>query len=662
MSYKTDQWYNLLREGENGSGETGFNLQAANSAGYYLEGPSTNDKFIYPDRMVRDMGGRNPAGVSKTLKRGYIRNLALGSDDEDLKAPPLRCQFQFNPVTILQTMSQASGVLNFLQQDLAQFAQPLMGQNSFSFELLFDRSMELNSSTTDNPDIDPASNDLWAQLPPQIGGVLHDLSRLYSIIGVGLSQELVNYATKVYARQAEAEISTKVQSGEDTSGISSLEENEATLAERINMNVGNSAILMPLPVRVVFSSLYIIEGLVSGVSVRFSKFNASMIPMQCAVTVSMQAMYVGFAREKTFFQAALQQLANYERQDAVTEQQAEYDAVSDIPIAVKEELSTVNLALYLSGDTRSKGYSPNFFGNTPATTLHNITSHYDGEIGLDPDVDQRDEQTSLKVYFPKVYSKGVNTSSVYTAIQQESLTVEVEWAHVRIYRYLDLVVPASTPDLLDTLKTRATTDKGSGTARSLVAVDYDDPVHGTAVTYKIPDVMLVREVILNSSNVGGGTPGIVSVSTLDRIGDFFGGPSGVGSMVYSIQQKGVDDRLPAQGFEDKLGVLKIDEDGGSSSAIDDRNKVRFLAHFRVVVALTDKNGVREKKSAEATLPINSTSDFYNKELKVADLNLDWNRKGPPFDPKTPGISEELISQIDELIGNGLLPSPDAVGP
>jgi len=654
MSYKTDQWHNLFDTDI--SGEPNDRRTARNDAGYFLTGQGTNSNFIYPDRIVRNMGGADaPLGAAgkKYLKRGYIRNLALGDEDSSLSSAPLRCQFQFNPVTIMQSMSQPSGVLNFLQQDPAQLATPMMGQNSFSFELFFDRTMELNNGGNGGVGApDAITDDLWAQLPPHTGGVLHDLSRLYSIIGVGLSQELIDYATNVYTRQAEAEASGRVQSGESTTALPSLEENSATLSDRLNLNVGNSALLMPLPVRIVFSSLYVIEGLVGGVTVRFSKFNSAMIPMQCAVTMTMQAMYVGFARRKTFFQSALQELANYERLESATNE--EYNNVSAVPNEVKQELSKVGITLHKSGGSKGKKYTD------ASASLDEMCSHFTirSTGNTYTSNENWDQDITLKLFFPKVISKGVTNSVTYSQLVNEELTVEVEWAHVKVYRYLKWERSNLTPDELydyfNSSSVSVSTDKYTGAkSKNLFAQPYDEDNVGSS--YKIPDVFLVREVVLNSSKVGGSTPGIVSLSSIDDAADFFGTTDGgKDSMVYSIEQKGRDDRLAVQGSDSELGMLVIDDVDYAGSAIEGTNNttpVYFLVHFRAKIVITGKDGVREAEDGTAAFVIKTPQDFHTKQIK-AEVALDWNMP-PPSTGSSPAseYGKQLIEQVESKFTN-----------
>lgn len=70
-------------------------------------------------------------------------------------------------------------------------------------------------------------------------------------------------------------------------------------------NFGNSAFLVSLPVRIVFSSLFMVEGYITSTQVTFNKFNANMVPTQCVVGVTMQAMYIGFARKETYLTKTL---------------------------------------------------------------------------------------------------------------------------------------------------------------------------------------------------------------------------------------------------------------------------------------------------------------------------------------------------------------------
>lgn len=89
-------------------------------------------------------------------------------------------------------------------------------------------------------------------------------------------------------------------------------------------NFGNSAFLVSMPIRIVFSSLFMVEGYITSTMVTFNKFNANMVPTQCSVGITMQALYIGFARKDTF-----------------------------LTLTLKEGLEAANTALSQSGNTSS---------------------------------------------------------------------------------------------------------------------------------------------------------------------------------------------------------------------------------------------------------------------------------------------------------------------
>lgn len=310
MAFRSDQWYNLENQGEAdalaGSDRV---LSRFNRSGQYLVGDNINDPFTYPDRKIRLPGNANDV----FLKRGYIRSLAA---PENKELPMRRCQFQFNPQFLVQSISQNTSILNFLQQDPAQYAQPIPGNVSFSFELFFDRSMEINNAKPSDA-IDLTNP--WEKSSPSNVGVLHDIAAFYSVIGVGLSEAIQEYTRTTLERNIRTAINKKVEeagtvSGEDETFDSATEEADAVAAasDFLKYNVGNTAFLLPLPVRVVFSSLYIVEGLVKDVTVTFTKFNHAMVPMQCTLNVLFEAKYIGFAKKDTFFTQVLEEQAAQE--------------------------------------------------------------------------------------------------------------------------------------------------------------------------------------------------------------------------------------------------------------------------------------------------------------------------------------------------------------
>jgi hypothetical protein len=125
-------------------------------------------------------------------------------------------------------------------------------------------------------------------------------------------------------------------SGDGTSDAQDIPEEFDVDDARKNLtnNFGNSAFLVSLPIRIVFSSLFMVEGYITSTTVTFNKFNANMVPTQCAVGIQMQAMYMGFAKKDTFLTLSLAEGLKAS-QDALTESGGE-DA--DPEVAAVEKL------------------------------------------------------------------------------------------------------------------------------------------------------------------------------------------------------------------------------------------------------------------------------------------------------------------------------------
>ena len=291
-SYRTNQWYDLGLEND-------FQIKnkAVTDAGYAVP-RADNQRFKYPSRVSRTID-RSGSPVSTPLKRGYVRSL--------LSEKSRRCQFQFNPSSINQSVAQNTTILNFLQIDPYQYAQPIHGNVTFNFGLFFDRTMEVANPQDAATSVLNTSNP-WSNNGPESIGVLHDLSSLFSIIGVGVTDYMESRISGVEGTQDD------LASGYFSDYIDNFAPKESTedddlsatqykdsLSELVNINRGNSAFLLPLPIRVVFSSLYIVEGLVNDIDIIFTKFSTQMIPIQCRVDISMESKYIGFSKDQTFF-------------------------------------------------------------------------------------------------------------------------------------------------------------------------------------------------------------------------------------------------------------------------------------------------------------------------------------------------------------------------
>lgn len=401
MSFRTDQWYNL-----DDYSLTGESLSASDKpgkSGFNVPGADNKD-FVYPSRIIRT-GTNTPLTRANAedkfatrtvtnLKRGYIRSLTTA--ENKLELPDRKCQFQFNPQFLVQSVSQNTAILNFLQQDPAQYAQPIPGNVSFSFELFFDRSMELN-----NPDSRisaPDDTSPWERSDPSYVGVLHDISAFYSVIGVGLSDAMGKYAQKVLENQVQNEIADRLLDAGDSETTFDADAEYASATQSINdllkYNMGNTAFLLPLPVRVVFSSLYIVEGLVKDVTVTFTKFNAAMVPMQCTLNVLFEAKYIGFAKKDTFFTNVLTEAEDTDYTQYKNTNTATPEEVSQYVAALSKDLDQLTVfPVKQENWYEPQEYMPVAFTREGAF-LHNLVS-YQGKEKLE------DNYRNLYVTFPR---------------------------------------------------------------------------------------------------------------------------------------------------------------------------------------------------------------------------------------------------------------------
>jgi hypothetical protein len=283
-----------------------------------------NPPFLYPKKQYMDSAGRTHA-----VQRGYMRSL-LTDPAVDLSgnAKPRRVFFQFNPVALQRSVQQNIGAMNPLLQDPVQLTQPVPGTATFAFELFFNREHEVNAhynySDTD-----------WLMLPngqqalvSEIG-VLADLMLLDSITGQGLSQDLIQTLTSYSQAQYNAQnkdINDAKQEAIDRGDKEAAKTYEpyevpdqADIDKIFKNNLGNTAFLNPLPFRVMFSSLFMVEGVATSVDVIFQKFSRTMVPTQCKVTIQMYALYLGFAKKNTFIYDNLIQSAQLVEEQQVND-------------------------------------------------------------------------------------------------------------------------------------------------------------------------------------------------------------------------------------------------------------------------------------------------------------------------------------------------------
>lgn len=294
---------------------------------WYVREPFTyleNPPFKYPNPSIRFLDAQKSIDVSKgvssgasdyTLHRGYLRNLQPAT----LKASPIyKCKFQFNPQEISQSVSMREDIYNPVLLTPEQLSQPIGGTVNFQFDLLFDRSHEMSEDWDRGAliwDSDVGAESSDSQYAANKFGVFADLKMLYSAIGQGISNELIQqqinnikgfYEAKAARDQEytgssdDEENNDEETTSTDRSGKFDEDFDVSTLEKTLTTNLGNSAFLIPNPIRIVFSDLFMVDGFVTGTRVDYLKFNNYMIPMQCRVALSVNAMYIGFAKNRTF--------------------------------------------------------------------------------------------------------------------------------------------------------------------------------------------------------------------------------------------------------------------------------------------------------------------------------------------------------------------------
>lgn len=311
--YSSDQFYNF------GTYETGRSLN---------RNVNDNPKFIYPRSYTVDLGKVNEG---YTTKRGFIRGILPSL----LGAKERRLFFQFNPATVERSVQQNEMVRIPLLQNPAQMSQSVPGNASFQFELLFNREAEVTSkkvrtdseSLTSNlsnkfktENINPFEmyGEDWDPTDVASIGVLADLYVLDTIIGQSITPDQVSVLRK-YDTWAQTPSTTGGTAGnawesvKDT--IASLTGGPADFDTRYKANIGNGAFLAPMPIRIVFSSLFMVEGLVESSNVVFVKFTKDYVPTVCKVSLTVRGLYFGFSKspDKTFLSSTLSQNLNQEQ-------------------------------------------------------------------------------------------------------------------------------------------------------------------------------------------------------------------------------------------------------------------------------------------------------------------------------------------------------------
>lgn len=280
-----------------------------------------NKAFAFPSQQRHNISNLDRSNLQKLeskIVRGFMRSIVFGGDvaaNFGFKdRSNLRLNFQFNPEYIERRVSQSPGAMNPLLQDPAALTQAVPGTAQFNFTMMFNREAEVaNYDEKENgagllgvgDDIESAYKD------PGRVGVMHDLSIFDKIIGQGISTELIDIITAYTQQQNVAYANSE---DEDIKKKALTEESiETALIGRgegfLYQNLGNSAFINPMPVRIVFSDLFMVEGLVVSSAVAFQKFSQNMIPTICQVNCEVYALYFGFAQKKAFLSNSLEDWA-----------------------------------------------------------------------------------------------------------------------------------------------------------------------------------------------------------------------------------------------------------------------------------------------------------------------------------------------------------------
>lgn len=316
--YATNQFYN-------------FSSYEESIGSYGSNTPTDNPLFLWPKPVNKNavMGTQGDIAI----QRGYMRMIteAYGTDTASIELGKRRLHFQFNPDTLTRQVTARNDVQLWQNQDPFQFIQPIPGDSNFSFQLLFNREAEVASASYKDANGNVVKSNKAANFERKVKsaagtgghpsqkrsttfedtsykqswvtdiGVLADLMVFDQIIGQGMNQDLIQKiiskaqeVTSAYNLGVAGDAGTKDQADQE------LKVNFDKASTFLGTNIGNSAFLVAQPIRVVFSSSFMVEGFVTSTTVMFNKFNSSMIPTQCQIDVQMQAMYIGFANKDTY--------------------------------------------------------------------------------------------------------------------------------------------------------------------------------------------------------------------------------------------------------------------------------------------------------------------------------------------------------------------------
>lgn len=349
-SYRTNQFYKINQR-KTGGGKTVAGPGGLEQQGIFAENP-TNEPFAFPG-PTRYHLDENGVMQPTRVQRGFIRLLSPDKKDgaeQSLSLPNYRFFFQFNPQTIARDVRMSSSVYNPLLQTAEELATPIASENGFSFEMLIDRSFEMSGGQRANTLAkEDRTGDVLAQELPDNIGVLSDIRILDSIVGQGITAEFAEQAAYQAEIRYNVEVARAAEAGEDPPP----EFDRGRLIQAYNANIGNQAFLIPNPVRVVFSSLFMVDGYVTQMKVDYVRFNANMVPITAKISVQMHALYIGFAKPRTVMTSILQR-ADPANNAPDSRYGLQTISQSDSLLAVRDLVSSNLKKLFLSFNYKQK--------------------------------------------------------------------------------------------------------------------------------------------------------------------------------------------------------------------------------------------------------------------------------------------------------------------
>jgi len=349
-----------------------------------------NNPFAYPGPFPRNISGPS-SRLNPKITRGFMRSILMDETIANKLNPGgknpgnLRLNFQFNPEYIERRVSQSPGAVNPLLQNPANLTQAVPGTAQFNFTMMFNREAEVaqrrkNLTTTGVVDsrtgtadrletvglnITENATSLALKDPGQVG-VMHDLAIFDSIIGQGITSELVDVIS-AYTRQ---QVVAQTNNAEEDEDIPVFEDSSFRAA--VSKNFGNSAFLNPMPVRIVFSDLFMVEGLIVGSAVAFQKFSQEMIPTMCQVNCDVYALYVGFAKKTAFLTDNLTSWAV----TTATEQAKTTAEVNKQSKEIKQSLIKLNLSVNSENGEPQSLSVPNYNSDAMRVLVPNYSSNF----------------------------------------------------------------------------------------------------------------------------------------------------------------------------------------------------------------------------------------------------------------------------------------------